>query len=206
MSKQLDSDEKAPEVEAGTDEPIEQDDVSETVVEELEEEKPRSPIFNKNCLIIFLISVAIGGLIGGGILVSNRALEQQAQRKAEKQAPVLPSTTPITTPTPILTPEPELDLTSYQLKALNGSGGKGVAAAVRDLLETAGFIEVEVGNAGIYDYVVTEVSLKQEVPDEIFEVIVQALKDYQVIRVEEPLLADSDFDVTIIVGEKQSTD
>ena len=98
----------------------------------------------------------------------------------------------------------ESDLADYSIKVLNGSGEKGEASSVRSLLITEGFSEIDTANADNYDYTDTEVSLKGDVPNSIFNTIESVLGDiYTVLLDSDPLTDDSDYDVVIIVGQKQ---
>lgn len=159
-------------------------------------------VVNKSYLIIFITTLIFGTLIAGGIIVQNNAL--QTITTLPSPSPLI-SPSPISLPSPTLIPSPspelELILSDYQVLALNGVGGKGVAAAVKDLLETKDFTRVEADNADQFDHQLTIIQSKQNTPEKIISLIEQILSEsYQTTRSAELLQKDSQYDVIITVG------
>lgn len=108
-------------------------------------------------------------------------------------------------PTPILAPEPtlvpQINLNDYQFQILNGSGLAGEAANIRNLL---GIDSAELANASNYDYEFTEVKLKPNLDNAVFEKILNLLKDtYEVKHSAQDLTEDSAYDVVLISGKKK---
>jgi hypothetical protein len=71
----------------------------------------------------------------------------------------------IATITPTVSPTPKAEVlkrTDLKIKVLNGTGGKGVAAAGKTYLESLGYANVEAGNAKRNDYAKTEVILSKD--------------------------------------------
>jgi len=161
--------------------------------------QPKSSISNKKLLTIVVTIFIISSLIIGGILRS---------RKSKQEEISSPSSLTVTTPSPAASsessPSPEtLDLSSYSIQVLNGSGVAGEADNVKDTLEAGGFEEINTSNADNYDYTDTEVSLKDDVSESIYDEIENILSSsYTVVLDSDPLTSSSDYDVVIIIGEK----
>jgi len=157
----------------------------------------KSSAVNKKLLISLTVLFFTSVLVIGGILRSRKSKPETT-----------PSPTPTTTTEPEASPEPSpaleaVELSSYSTQVLNGSGIVGEAGLVKDVLETEGFEDINTSNADNYDYTNTEVSLKDDVSESIYDLIKQALNnDYTVILDSDPLTDDSDYDVVITVGEK----
>lgn len=168
--------------------------------------KKKPPKINKSILIIFFITLILASLITGGILVQKNALDSRSQPTPTPLA--IPSSTSISTPTPTPTPtpspspEPEIVLSDYSIQVLNGTGGKGVAGAVKDLLEAEGFVDIKADNADEFDHQKTTVQLKPDTPNAVWETINRTLNlDYELLKNEAPLTKDEEYDVIITVGE-----
>ena len=86
-----------------------------------------------------------------------------------------PSPEPPPSPSPSPSSKPEIVLTNYKVLALNGTGGKGVAAAVKNILEAQGFENIKADNADSFNFAATEVQLKKDIPNEIWKAIEKAL-------------------------------
>ena len=94
-------------------------------------------------------------------------------------------------------------MSEYKIEVQNGSGIAGEAGIVSEILEAEGFSEIETANADSYEYKQTEVKLKEETSEKVYEVVERALNsDYSIVKSDEVLSSDSDFDVIIIVGER----
>lgn len=142
-------------------------------------------------------------LIGGGLVISQRAFAPQPSPTPLPTA--IPSPTPEPTPeatqSAVLKPE---DLQDYSVQILNGSGVAGEAGKVLTLLETEGFTTIATGNAENFDYEKTEVHLAQGVDDQLFEVVERALGDqFTVTRYPTPMTDQAEYDIVIIVGTRK---
>jgi len=182
------------------DTPLIQENQSPPPGEILDKKPAKSPLISKKFLIIFSIAFGLSALIAGGILTSRNALNKKT----------IPSPTPLVIASPIpspeaspsATPEPEIILSNYKLLVLNGTGGKGVAGAVKDILESEGFENIKADNADKLDFTITQIQLKKTTPDQVFEIIDRTLNNaYEVTRSAEILTEDTDYDVIITVGE-----
>lgn len=162
--------------------------------------KSDKPKLNKNIIIVFIVTLVLGALVTGGILVQRSALEKRPTPTPTPLA--IPSPSPNPTPTPSPSPEPEIVLSDHKVQALNGTGGRGVAGAVKDILEAEGFEDVKADNADELDHVKTTIQLKADIPDAVWNTIERALNsDYDLVKSDDPLTEDSDYDVIITVGE-----
>lgn len=108
----------------------------------------------------------------------------------------------VTTVSPIPTQRPEPNLSDYKSQVLNGSGVAGAAKEVSDALEEKGFEKIDTGDANSYNYIDTEVSLKEDVSPDLFEVLKSILEQYNLKEVKS--LEDAkEYDIVIIVGSKK---
>ena len=159
---------------------------------------------NKTLFIVFVIALALGALVTGGILVQKNALENQIKPSPTPFVIISPDTNTTPTPTPTPTPpppspEPEIELTD---QVLNGTGGKGVAGAVKDILEAEGFEDVDADNADKLDHLKTTVQFKADIPNTILDTINRILSsDYNLEKNLEPLTDDNEYDVIITIGK-----
>jgi hypothetical protein len=110
--------------------------------------------------------------------------------------PLNGGTTPTLTPTTIVIPE--VDVSSYKVNVLNGSGVTGEAARVKELLLKLGFVTVDAGNAPTTFN--TEIRKKEAVPS---EVVAKASKTYEEYKVGSigTLTATDKYDLVIVLGK-----
>lgn len=153
---------------------------------------PPQPRFSKGLIITFIAVIILVAVIIGGILYSRSV--------STKQIEIEPTSTPAPTATSTPTPE-EVNLSDYSLQIQNGSGTPGEAGKVQKILETEGFEDIEATNADSYDYKNTQVLVKEDVPNQVYQAIDQALND-QYTPEKLPLKASSDYDVVVIVGKR----
>lgn len=107
---------------------------------------------------------------------------------------------------PAFTPSPTSNLKTssikkeeIKIKVLNGSGVKGQAAKMKDLLEKLGFKDIEIGSADDPQEV-TEGNFGSEIPNDIKKEIRESLeKIYQ--KVDEKDNENSDFNILIVTGK-----
>jgi len=86
---------------------------------------------------------------------------------------------PTATPTPLPpTPTPTITINRKEVKVkiLNGSGVKGKASEVKDVLKNKGYEDILTGNADNFDYTTTEVQIKKSKPN-LADAIKNDLKD-----------------------------
>jgi hypothetical protein len=154
---------------------------------------------SKSIFVVTGLILILGGLIAGGVFYSKASLDNRA--KATEQPKKATQTSPSPSPSP--TPEEKVDLSTYNIQVLNGSGVAGRAGEVSTLLTETGFEKSSTGNADSYDYTQTEVKIKKDIPNKVFKEIEKALKDNYDIK-QKKLDENSKFDVVIIVGEKNT--
>lgn len=148
-------------------------------------------------LFLFLL---IGGLVVGGFFYYKSKVGGESAGGVTETSQ--PTSAPEATVTP--TPSEEFKLDELKVNILNGSGIPGEAGKVQALLEEAGFADFKAGNADNYSYTITEVSLKEGVSGAAFDAVKEALDEYNVVKQEDTLAEDSEFDVEIIVGTKKA--
>jgi len=153
---------------------------------------------SKKLFWLFLFLIIAGLVVGGFFFYKSRVAEKSGGTAKT------PSSTPAPQATATPTPSEEVKLDSLKVNILNGSGIPGEAGKVQDFLEEAGFKDFKTGNADNYNYTITEVSLKEGVPDAVFDAVKEALGEYNVVKQEGFLDKDSEFDVEIIVGAKSA--
>lgn len=115
--------------------------------------------------------------------------------KSKNVVQVSPSPLP---PTP--SPTPAFSREEIKIKILNGSGTRGKASIVKDVLTEKKYLEIVTGNADSFDYKTTEIQVKKD-KKEAAQYVQNDLKDY----VQEPKISDLDddeaADVIIIIGQ-----
>jgi hypothetical protein len=166
----------------------------------------------KKLFLIFLIALVFGVLLVGGYFYFMSQKSSGTSEESDKQEQQDGSTAKEKEATDEATMEessenneatPAAAFSDYTVHILNGSGISGEAGVVQKLLTTAGFESFETGNADSYDYEETEVSMKEEIPAEVFESISEVLESYTVVEGD---LLDEDalYDIVITVGQKSS--
>ena len=86
----------------------------------------------------------------------------------------------VVTPTlapPTPTPTPNFKKEEVKIKVLNGSGVKGKATEVKDILRKKGYLEILTDNADNFDYVTTEIQVKSD-KKQLGDMVKDDLKDY----------------------------
>lgn len=152
--------------------------------------------------LAFIISLVIGGALVGGIFY----YQNNVDNTGEVKEPGPTFTPPPETSSPLPTDEngvEDLDLTTYNVQVLNGSGKAGEAGKVETLLVSAGFVEIETGNAKSYDYTETEISIKEDVPAGVLDEALSALDVYSTSE-GQALDKDNEFDIVVIIGSESS--
>lgn len=167
---------------------------------EMKESGPKSdkiPIWI--LFLAFLIGLLLGaGLIGGVFYYRSHLGDESIPPKIENEDSdiVYEETT---------TPEPkvEIDYSKYTINILNGSGIKGEAAKVEELLKDLNFKSIDTGNADSYEFAETEIALKEGLSETIFTDLEKALSTYSVKKVDN-LESSSNYDIQITVGQKKN--
>lgn len=147
-------------------------------------------------LVIIIPGIFLLGALLGGIFFYQGSISSKV------------STTPVAeqtiagNPTPTPTPKPtEVDLTKYPINVLNGSGIKGEAGKVQDILEKAGFKISATGNASNYSYTETVIQVKSTVEEGFVTKLRESLgKSYKVAAKIQSLGDASKDEVVIIIG------
>lgn len=101
-----------------------------------------------------------------------------------------------------LAPSPTISLDSIKIQVLNGSGISGEAAKVTTLLSENKFKVIKTGNATNYDYVKTEIQIKDKLPTTVIDILIKSLEKEYTSTISATKLADtSEYDVNIITGK-----
>lgn len=158
-------------------------------------------------LAVFVILLLVAGAVAGGIYYYKQNVPVQEAEETtgpENETAQQPEDHMEEEPTATPVPEEEVDLTEYSVNVLNGSGVAGQAGAVADLLTEAGFADPDTGNADEFNYTVTEIQSKADVPESVTEELAAALRDsYSVNVLEDALDESSEYDIVVTVGEAQ---
>ncbi|MEA3355433.1 MAG: LytR C-terminal domain-containing protein [Patescibacteria group bacterium] len=173
-------------------------------VKDSSEPKKLKPKPNKTLIIAFIVTLTLGALITGGILVQRNALQNNLKPSPSPLIVASPNPTPSPSPSPSPEPEIEVTLSDYKILVLNGTGGRGVAGTVKDILEAKDFVEIIADNADELDHQKTSVQLKTNTPETVWTIIERSLNsDYDLIKNQTPLTDDNEYDVIITVGKLQ---
>lgn len=168
-----------------------------------EEEKSKSSILK--IILLFVLGFVVGGVSVGAVLYFVPFQKTEPKETSAEQETTTPAATieEAEEATESAEAEEELDLSTYSLQILNGSGVAGAAGAVQKILEDSGFAVFDLGNADSYNYQETEIQVIGGLPKGVYDEIEKALTDYNVVLSEENLSEDSEHDVVIIVGQKK---
>lgn len=111
-----------------------------------------------------------------------------------------PAATPTTAAPPTLSPVPSIAIANLNIQILNGTGVAGTASKTKTQLTSAGFTNIDVGNASNSAFLKTTVSVKPNLGIDLQNKLKNALND-QTLTIIENLTYASKYDVLIIVGE-----
>ncbi|PIV01178.1 hypothetical protein COS54_01480 [Candidatus Shapirobacteria bacterium CG03_land_8_20_14_0_80_39_12] len=167
----------------------------------LEEKKfsEKSPKKGKMFLLFSGIILLVGGLTVGGILFSQKALEGT-------NPPVPSETKPTSIPTivntAVTTPTPEITKKDLKVSVLNGSGIAGLASKAKAFLEGLGYQVVYTGNAEVFTYETTEVSIKEDKQMFLADIVKSLSEKYTLSSKNPTLDPKSEFDIVITLGKK----
>jgi hypothetical protein len=84
--------------------------------------------------------------------------------------------TPTTVP-PSPTPTPNFKKEEVKIKILNGSGVRGKATEIKEILRKKGYVEILTDNAENFDYTITEIQVKND-KKQLGEMFKNDIKDY----------------------------
>lgn len=154
-------------------------------------------------VILVLLLGIIGTLVVTG-MYAYRFLKSEDQDSSASS--VEPSLAPSPSPSPSpIGPDTStlLNLTEYSVQVLNGSGIRGEAELVANLLRDRGFSQISTGNADNYNYQSTTVRIKEGTSSaHIQKEVSDALAEYSVEIDEYLMNQGTNVDIQIIVGVK----
>ena len=126
----------------------------------------------KKEVLLFISSFVISFLLF--VLVSKLKINFKLPNFITKKNVVIISPT-LAPPTP--TPTPNFKKEEVKIKILNGSGVKGKATEIKEILRKKGYVEILTDNADNFDYKITEIQVKKDKP-QLGEMMKNDLKDY----------------------------
>ncbi len=139
-------------------------------------------------------------------LVSGLLLFQQGKKPAQTQ-----SVFTVSTPTPTIVAEQEglptteeIDLSQYNITVLNGSGKKGEAAKVKELLGKEKYQVVTIGNADKQTYKETIIKITGGVKEPFIDKLKSTLSKLYLVKEEVEKSGDSKSDVVLIIGSEKA--
>jgi len=177
------------------------------VSEELRQHSKRT---RKKVIIGLVVAVLMLGIAGGVFFYTNipskktedtvkSTIPKAAIKPSPDQEQINPTAT--SSATPSATSSANIDLSSYTITVLNGSGKAGEAGRLEKVLEDNGFNVTETGNADSSDYEKTEVLFKERVPDEAKLPLDKLLKSIYSLDIEKNLEENAETDIVIIIGK-----
>ncbi len=164
-----------------------------------ENKKPQSKREKTPFFILFLVFIfglVIGAGLIGGVFYYKVKMEGITRTTIIKETPKPEEKEQEPTPSP----QPkEVNVKNLKVLILNGSGIKGEAKKVEDLLKKEDFENNETGNADSYNYTDTLVYLKETIGEGIYEKIEKSLSGFSLKK--DILEEDSLYDIKIIIGK-----
>ncbi len=146
-------------------------------------------------IVIFLVSFALSFILFVFISKANLNFPQLPKLNTSFAKP---SPTPTVTPSP--TPTPSFKKEELKIKVLNGSGTKGKATEVKDILTDLGYGEVLTDNADNFDYTKSVIEVKknrQEAVNWLKKDLKEYVSDFKISSLSEDQAAD----VVLIIGQ-----
>jgi len=180
----------------------------ESVVEvQVTEEKPAEPVaVHRSWTWLWIVAAFLGGLVLGLVLGfvlwgrTEEIIEDTGAQPAaiEEVKPTASPTSGATGPTPTMG---KVDRGTIKVKVLNGTGGKGIAAAAQTFLQSLGYKNVAVGNADKEDYSKTEISVKKDKTDLFATLKADLGSKYTVSETMVMLEVVSEYDAIVTIGK-----
>lgn len=153
----------------------------------------------KSVILIAFISALVAAFVSGGVYVYLNGVS--SMKSEEKSEETTPTEAPVATPEPTEAPAESVEVSSYKIQVLNGSGQIGAAGKAGDALKASGFVIEDVGNAQTRDYTDTIVAFKEDVPVSVIDKLVTALESsYSVQKSSKSLVETSEYDIVVTVG------
>ena len=121
-------------------------------------------LFIGSFVISFLLFVLISKF-GGNFKLPNFIAKKNIVTITPTKAPPSP------------TPTPNFKKEDIKIKILNGSGVKGKATEIKEILRKKGYVEILTDNAETFDYTITEIQVKSD-KKQLAEMMKSDLKDY----------------------------
>lgn len=121
-------------------------------------------LFVGSFVISFLLFVLISKF-GGNFKLPNFLAKKNIATITPTEAPPSPA------------PTPNFKKEEVKIKILNGSGVKGKATEIKEILRKKGYVEILTDNADNFDYLITEIQVKSD-KKQLGEMIKDDLKDY----------------------------
>ncbi|MEK7495056.1 MAG: LytR C-terminal domain-containing protein [Patescibacteria group bacterium] len=121
-------------------------------------------LFIGSFVISFLLFVLISKF-GGNFKLPNFIAKKNIVTITPTKAPPSP------------TPTPNFKKEDIKIKILNGSGVKGKATEIKEILRKKGYVEILTDNAENFDYTITEIQVKSD-KKQLAEMMKSDLKDY----------------------------
>lgn len=163
------------------------------------ESEPEEEKSNKLKYFVFLlIFVIVLGALGGGFYYYQTQIGNESEESGVMVEPTV--SLPTSTPEPTEEPGAEVNLSGYTVQVLNGTGTPGEAGEVAALLEDEGFSTPDTANADSYDFEETLVSMKEDLPEAVYDAIDNALGSLYVVALSDELDEDSEYDVVVTFG------
>ena len=166
------------------------------------QELPEAKVSDSSNITWILIPgiLLLGALLGGIIFYQNKV-----NNIVEPTSTPTSSATaiPDATPTPTVSTE-NVDLEKYTLVLQNGSGIKGEATKVKDLLVKAGFKVGTTGNASSFDYTNTIVQVKADTDAGFLAKLKEVLGENYKIGKDEVLKSTSKDNIVIVIGSSKN--
>ncbi len=150
------------------------------------------PVFRKE-ILLFVGSFVVSFILFS--LISKTKFTLPSNPFAQPTKIIIPTIIP---PSP--TPTPLIEIEKLKIKVLNGSGTKGKASELKDILKEKKYVEILTDNADNFDYKITEIHVKKGNKN-IAHKVADDIKEY---TPKATILDDNEketADVIIIIGQ-----
>ncbi|MFQ5451944.1 MAG: LytR C-terminal domain-containing protein [Candidatus Paceibacterota bacterium] len=155
------------------------------------------PAINKKWALFFLASFMLSFIIiFAGFQLKKASLPDLGKLASFTKPEATPTPTPEPTKKP--TPTPGLTREDVNIMILNGSGIKGKAGEVADILKEVGYVEILTDNADSFDFTATEIQIKDD-KKELLDVLIKDLEDFTKIKKKNITSLDEDDPADIII-------